>query len=474
MKIKYENIETGEIVNQIDLLSTQEKFFLSRSKFPLYSGGFGCGKSTILVLKVIQHLTYPNNYGLLGRLKYRELQDTTQQEFFKWCPQNYIRSYSKSQERLYLKNGSQLIFRHLDNIAENEIKSLNLGFFAIDQVEEIPENVFLGLRGRLRRVIEHGNLPPYVHQGMMSCNPKLFWAFKLYRQQNDPDYELFESSTLENKENLPPSYIENLLSYPESWKRQFVYGIWDESLLSDRAYFPVEYIQEQAQRSIKKIRDFEGFTIYREVDFDDDYQIGIDPSEGVVDPSAIVVASMRDSQVVATWQGMIQPDMLADKVAQIGRIYNNAKLVPEVNSMGIATLVKLKQIYEGAIYKREVFDTIQKKKIEKLGWKTSYANKVLLFDNLLKLLRENKVRINDQRIIDEMKTFVWSDESKASGLGATEGYHDDMIMATALAFWGLDGKFQDKMKYTEPPKNSILGTLREIQNKNSKQFIKKS
>ncbi len=196
MKISYET-KDGTVQKEWELLPTQEKFYRSRARYPLYSGGYGTGKTLALCHKVMQHLSYPDNYGLLGRLTYQELQDSTQQTFFEVCPQSMIRSFSRSEQRLYLKNGSQLIFRHLDNVAEAEIKSLNLGFFAIDQVEEIPYEVFKGLIGRLRRKVGTPE-DNYVSQGMMICNPSLFWAFKLYKQQHDPDYELFEASTLEN------------------------------------------------------------------------------------------------------------------------------------------------------------------------------------------------------------------------------------------------------------------------------------
>lgn len=474
MRICYEK-KDGSLDKEYELSLTQEAFYKSTAKFPLCSGGFGSGKTLVLCHKIMAHLDYPDNYGLLGRLTYQELQDTTQQSFFDVCPQNLIRSYSKTEQRLYMKNGSQLIFRHLDTIAENEIKSLNLGFFAIDQVEEIPYEVFLGLRGRLRRKVDsHDINNPYIHQGMMSCNPALFWAFKLYKQQSDPDYKLFESSTLDNKKNLPPEYIADLLKYPERWKRQYVYGIWDESLLSDSAYFPVEYIQEQdvLSNSTPWIRDFEGLRIFKEVDFTDEYQMGVDPSEGITDNCPIVIVSKTTGEVVAVYHGKIAPDQLAHKVAQFGRIYRNAKAVVEINAAGMATLTKLRDLNYPNIYKRESFDSISKKKIEKYGWKTTHANKVLLLDAFLTRLRENKCKINDSRIIAEMKTFVWSDDAKKSGLGAQQGFHDDLIMATALAYWGLKGDFEASPEPDFIPRNSFAGTLLQIKRRRNN-FISK-
>jgi hypothetical protein len=457
MKIKYQNEKTGELIKEFNLLPGQEIFLKSKSKYLLYSGGFGCGKTLALCLKVLQHCTLPNNYGLLGRLTYNELQDSVQKTFFEICPASFIRNFNKAQSRITFTNNSELIFRHLDTIAESEIRSLNLGFFAIDQAEEISENVFLALQGRLRR-------EDSLRQGFMTCNPAMTWLYKYYKQEQGRDYELIEGSTLDNRKNLPQDYIESLLKYPESWKRQFVYGIWDESLLSEKAYFPIEYINEQREFSKKSIRDFEGFRIYQEKQFDDEYQIGADPADFGQDYSVIIVTSKRHGDVVATWKGKIPADELSNKINQIGRIYRFPLVILEKNGIGLATLNSLKKIYSN-IYQEEIFDNVTKKKRQKLGWTTTFANKPLLFDNYLRLLRENRIRINDERILDEMKTFVWSDEAKTKGLGAETGFHDDMVMAAALAFWGIKSRVKSsELILPEPPRNSFKGLLTQVQN----------
>ena len=217
------------------------------------------------------------------------------------------------------------------------------------------------------------------------------------------------------------------------------------------------------------IREFEGIRIYKEVEFDDEYQVGVDPSEGVVDYSPIVVVSKKNAEVVAVWHGKVPPDALAHKAAQVGRIYRMAKIIPEMNSVGYATVQKLRDIGYSNIYRREVLDNVSKKTVEKYGWRTTYATKMLLLDNFLNLLRDNKTRVNDPEIISEMKTFVWTDEAKKQGLGAADGFHDDLIMATSLAFWGIKGNDQDiTITPQEVPRGSVLGTLEEMQSRKTK------
>ena len=207
----------------------QAKFFGSQRQINVFSGGFGNGKTTALCAKAIGlSLRYPGNYGLIGRMTYPELRDTTQKVFFELLPPANILRWSSSEGRLVLKaNGwpttepSEIIFRHLDKMSENEMKSLNLGFFAIDQSEEISENVFLILLSRLRRHVP-------TRFGMLALNPQPGWQKRMFKDADDPDIELVEATTYENLDNLPPDYIENLLKhYPEVWVKRFIHGDWE-------------------------------------------------------------------------------------------------------------------------------------------------------------------------------------------------------------------------------------------------------
>jgi len=72
-----------------------------------------------------------------------------------------------------------------------------------------------------------------------------------------------------------------------------------------------------------------------------------------------------------------------------------------------------------------------------LGWKTSFSTKPLLVDNFLKMLREGLIKIRAEEIINEMSTFVYSDDAKRKGMGAQEGFHDDSIISCMLAIWRM-------------------------------------
>ena len=49
MEIQFRNEDTKEIINRWELNPSQERFFKSEKKFVLFSGGYGAGKSLMLV-----------------------------------------------------------------------------------------------------------------------------------------------------------------------------------------------------------------------------------------------------------------------------------------------------------------------------------------------------------------------------------------------------------------------------------------
>ncbi|MER3581536.1 MAG: hypothetical protein C4347_01670 [Patescibacteria group bacterium] len=433
MKVKLQIKQGNRILREWDLNEKQARFVNSTKKYVLYSGGFGCGKTLALTIKCLQlALAFPNNYGLIGRLRYSDLRNTVLKMFFDVCPPEFIKYYNKQDHHVVLVNGSEIIFRHLDKASEQGIRSLNLGFFAVDQAEEINENMFDALAARLRK----DNVP--IRQGLLTCNPSINWLFKFFKQDPKPDYDLIEGSTLDNKENLPEDYVEELLSKPESYRRQFVFGEWNESLLSDDAVFPMEHIKTQelyVRRPIKYLDD--DIEIFKEPISSRKYQIGIDPSEGQRDYSAIVAFENTGEQV-AFYRGRVPADVLAEKAVKLAQYLYNAVIVPEVNGIGVAVLMWLvKQKNYPFIYIREEVDRQTKAKQLKYGWRTTFATKPLLVENFKKILRENKMKIRSRQVVEEMKTFIYSGQYNKAGMGAKEGFYDDAIMATMLALWNF-------------------------------------
>lgn len=443
-KFGFKDLDTGEYLKQWNLTESQMKFMLTPKKYVLFSGGYGCGKSLVLTLKAAELAEkFPNNYILMGRKTYQELRDTLLKEFFNTIPTQYIAGFSKSEMKVTWHNGTQIIFRHLDTIAESEIRSLNLGAAFIDQAEDISKEVFVGLKGRLRR----DSVGDGYRKIYMSCNPALTWLFDEFKQFPQPEYELIEASTLENRDHLPKEYVEDLLKYPESYKRQYVYGVWDATLLSDRVVFDREYQERMMADQREPIKTIEGLNIYREFIPKHRYQMGVDCAEGAEntltdrksDSAAICIVDLDTDEEIASWAGRVPPDVLGEKVMYFARMFQDSQttctIVPEMNAIGLALLNAIKKDPDIHIYAREEFDKRTGERSLKLGWRTTRQSKPLLISRFQELLRLREPHIYSSESVAQFKTFVWSDDAHKNGAGAQGGFHDDRVIATLLGFW---------------------------------------
>lgn len=213
---------------------TQEKFHLSRAKYRAYVGGLGSGKTVCGSLEMIKWTQeFPGGLFLVGRLTATALRDTTQKRFFEWIDRltdghrdRLVHKWLEGQSHLWLKTPvpgvySEVLFRHLDE--PGPLGSLDLDGWWVDEChepegDEVPEEVFLMLRGRLRGVV--GPL-----RGIITSNSGgKDWIWKwFFSKQKEPDHDGFVASSEENRMNLPPGYIDELRrTHPEAWVRRFL------------------------------------------------------------------------------------------------------------------------------------------------------------------------------------------------------------------------------------------------------------
>jgi hypothetical protein len=421
----------------------QKEFVNDKTRFSLISGGFSSGKTLALLFKtVLLALWFPGNRILLGRRTRTELEKVTLPDFFDICPPEWV-EYRVGPGIIKFFNGSEIILFGLDALqngssqdikkAEQELKSLNLGGFVIDQLEEIEERVFQALRGRLRRDVG-------FRQGIMSTNPANFWAYDYFKANPRESTRLIEVSTLENKKNLPPDYLQDLLNNPKNYVERYVHGTWSPDVMTEASVFAKDYILEQAFYIQEPIREFDGIKIYQEPKHNEEYQIGADPSEGAIDPCCIKVVSKTSGEEVASFSGFVPTSVQVNKLVQLANMYSINKrplIVVEANASGTAVIESLKMQYDN-IYEREVFNYQEQRSTRKLGFVTSDSTKKLLIEHFNLLLRSKFAKIRDKETQNEMKTFIYSNEARMKGAGAQTGFHDDRVMATMLAYFRIN------------------------------------
>ena len=74
-----------------------------------------------------------------------------------------------------------------------------------------------------------------------------------------------------------------------------------------------------------------------------------------------------------------------------------------------------------------------------IGFDTNLKTKGIIIHDFVEMFDKGEIQLNDIDILEEMKVFKVEDSGK---MGAMRGYHDDLIMACALALAGLKrGKY---------------------------------
>jgi hypothetical protein len=428
---------------------TQSNFICDfKSDFCLNSGGFGSGKSLALYIKLILLCKcFPGNRVLLGRKTLSDIDRAVLPELFDLMPPTWYEHRVKD-GLINFTNGSQIILFGLDAMqsggvqdikkAEQKLKSLNLGAYFIDQLEEVEHPVFVQLNSRLRRT----DVP--FRQGNMDCNPANFWAYHQFKKQqmwtgegwtDDPNSgsRLYESSMLYNP-NLPWDYIRKQMAMGEDYVKRFVRGEWTTDVLLKGTVFSRENISQLEQMVKEPIAREEGCEIYELPRSGLIYRMGVDPSEGITDPSSISVIS-SEGRKVAKFNGKVPIQGLADKVKFLYFKYYRPLIIPESNSSGTALIREIRDLN---VYRRKQLEYKTDIETEKLGFRTSWDSKQQLIAHFQKLVRNRIPKIHDRKTIEEMKSFMWSNEATQQGAGAARGFHDDDIMSTLLAFWDFD------------------------------------
>ena len=210
-----------------EMLPYQREFHTSKAKYRAIIGGYGCGKTTTGVMEaIIQSLLYPNNLGLIGRADAVRLRLTTMEVLNELLPSRLVVERNEHLRMITLINGSRIIYTGLLEAYDSieKIKSLNLGWFYIDQAEEIDENVFIELKNRLRRT-------PSGRCAWITANPRgKNWIYKYFvskealsPKDNPEDWQYWKVSSYENK-YLPQDYIEELEKLPEHLYKVYVLG----------------------------------------------------------------------------------------------------------------------------------------------------------------------------------------------------------------------------------------------------------
>ena len=171
------------------------------------------------------------------------------------------------------------------------------------------------------------------------------------------------------------------------------------------------------------------------------YAMAVDTARGIGgDYTAFVVVDITEMpyKVVAKYRdNEIAPMLFPDVIGKVGRDYNDAFVLIEVNDIGQQVV----EILHQEIEYENILSTVTEKnrqfvspgfgKSTKLGVNTSKQVKRQGCFTFKSLLEEQKLLVFDEHIIHEISTFI----EKGNTYQADEGYHDDLVMCMVLFGW---------------------------------------
>lgn len=166
-----------------------------------------------------------------------------------------------------------------------------------------------------------------------------------------------------------------------------------------------------------------------------EYIMGVDAAEGIGedgDNSCFeVIDQITCEQVAEFYSNTVQPHVFAQIISQVGRYYNNALVVVENLGAGMTVVSKL----EHEVFYENIYHEISGKN-ERIGIKTNRSNRPVFLEAMQSKLIGRTMLIKSNRFLQELKRLVYNKQTKR--IEAQKGYHDDAIMAMALALYIRD------------------------------------
>ena len=224
------------------------------------SGKTFCGS----LISVLLCLKYDGIRGLIGAMTFPLVRDTTLVSFKEHLDNmglvaGYHYTENISQAKITFYNGSEVLFRHLEE--PDKLKSLNLGFVELEEMSDTPESTFLMLLSRLRQAKREGWDETAQLEGHKGFQYRLFghtnpepnkgWIYKNFVEKKQSNYRLILAPTTQNV-FLPEGYIENMKNAydPEYYRINVLgeFGDYTSGLVvkgfSDENIVDCEYVPE--------------------------------------------------------------------------------------------------------------------------------------------------------------------------------------------------------------------------------------
>lgn len=412
------------------------------------------GKTTTCLLPILHGIVFNNNWAaailadkkenaknLLDRLKmmYEELPI--------WLKHG-VKEWQKSS--IELENGSFVI---AEATTPNSGRSHTFNYLFLDEFAIVPDRIANEFYAATYPTISSGTTTKIV----ISSTPKGFNLFYKIYTEAVQKRNLFKPIAVRWDEvpnrdiNFKKETIKNIGR--ARWESEYECKF----LGSNNTLIEPSYLE--LLTSSAPIKKEESLWYFEEPVSKNTYLITADISEGIgLDYTAVIVidiASSPNKVVCAFKNNKIRPLNVAHLIYKLAKYYNNAYILLENNYGNEVNVI----LYENYYYENLLGTKISQAKqclasvyeeSTRLGVTCSPLIKRTGCNVLKTLVEENKLILNDERIVSEFYTYVRS----GNNYEAESGYNDDMISALVIYSWAtmeryfrdvIDGKVKDRL-----------------------------
>jgi len=422
------------------LYDFQEKLIKNfhESRFNICKMPRQTGKSTTCVSYLLHYAVFNDNVNiailankastardLLGRLQ------LAYENLPRWMQQGII-SWNKGS--LELENGSKI---SANSTSSSAVRGGSYNVIFLDEFAFIPNHIADDFFASVYPTISSGQSTKVI----IVSTPRGMNHF--YRMWHDAE---------RNKNEYIPTEVHwsEVPGRDEAWKEQTIANTSEQQF---KVEFECEFlgsvntlINSAKLKNLvyeSPIQRNAGLDVYEAPRKDHNYLITVDVARGLGnDYSAFIVFDITNFpyKAVAKYRNNeIKPMLFPSIIDDVGKAYNKAFILCEVNDIGdqVASILNYDLEYDNLLMcsqrgrAGQVVGAGFSGKRSQLGVRTTQAVKKLGCSNLKTLLEDDKILIIDYDIISELTTF----SQKHNSFEAEEGCNDDLAMCLVIFAW---------------------------------------
>ena len=396
------------------------------------------GKSTTVVAFLLHYAVFNSsvNIGILANkaATARELLGRLQiayENLPKWMQQGIL---SWNRGSLELENGSKILAA---STSASAVRGMSFNILFLDEFAFVPNHIADAFFSSVYPTITSGKSTKVI----IVSTPHGMNHF----------YRLWHDAERGKNEYIPTDvHWTEVPGRDEKWREQTIAN-------TSEAQFKIEFeceflgsvdtlISPSKLRSLvydNPIQRNAGLDIYEKPIEKHDYALTVDVARGVgSDYSAFIVIDITEfpHKVVAKYRNNeIKPMLFPNIIQEIGKQYNNAFVLCEVNDVGyqVASILNYDMEYTNLLMcsmrgraGQIVGQGFSGKKTQ-LGVKMSKTVKKVGSLNLKTIIESDKLIFNDYEILSELTTFI----QKSNTFQAEEGCNDDLAMCLVIYAW---------------------------------------